>query len=250
MKKKQYLGNLIPHINNRIPVLVGVGNTVLKESIDLAKYAESIGAQGIMAVNPYYWKLSNEQMIEYFSEIANAVSIDTYLYNIPQLTKQEIPLEVITALVESHRNIRGIKETVADFGRIRKVVNVIQERYSGFAVFTAFDEHLVNGYMIGAAGSINGTANFLPEVSVNLLKALQTSDFNTVQKLHRQLSSLMEIYDINTSLFSTFKEGVYYRWFNEQSTGVRKPFSIYEKETRKKVGKIIDSIIEQGVFNE
>ena len=248
-EKMEYLKEIVPHINGRVPILVGVGNTVLKESIELAQYAESIGVQGVMAVNPYYWKLTNNQMVEYFSEIANAVSINTYLYNIPQLTGQEIPIEVISTLVENQPNIRGIKETVSDFGRIRKVLRAIKEKHPQFDVFTAFDEHLVDGYLIGAAGSINGTTNFLPEVTVNLLKALEAKDFDQIQKYQLQISSLMEVYDINNSLFSTFKEGAYYRWFNDLQTGARKPFSKYDKDTRKKVGKLIDSIIEQGVFH-
>jgi len=248
-EKKEYLKCVVPHINGRVPILVGVGNTVLKESIELAQYAESIGVQGVMVVNPYYWKLSNDQMVEYFSEIANAVSISTYLYNIPQLTGQEIPIEVISALVEKHPNICGIKETVADFGRIRKVLTEIKGKHPHFEVFTAFDEHLVAGYLIGAAGSINGTANFLPEVTVKLLKALESKDFDQIQKYNYQISSLMQVYEINNSFFSTFKEGAYYRWFNDLQTGVRKPFSYYDKDTRQKVGELIDSIIDKGVLH-
>lgn len=248
-EKTKYLKSLIPYINGRVPVMVGVGNTVLKESIELAQYAESMGAQGVMAVNPYYYKLSNNQMVEYFTEISNAVSINTYLYNIPQLTGQEIPIDVIATLVKNQPTIRGIKETVAEFGRIRKVLKEIKEKHPQFDVFTAFDEHLVDGYLIGATGSINGTSNFLPEVTVNLLEALEAKEFDKVQKYQMQISSLMSIYEINSSFFSTFKEGAYYRWFNDRPSGVRKPYSKYDKDTRTKVGELIDTIIKQGVYH-
>ncbi|WP_375089044.1 dihydrodipicolinate synthase family protein [Peribacillus sp. RS7] len=246
-ERKLYVREMINHINGRVPVMVGVGHTSLKEVLELTSYAEEHGANGVLVVNPYYWKLSDEQLYRHFSSVANHTNLQVFIYNIPLLTGQNLSIELIKKLAEDHSNITGIKETVSDFGHLRQVLEEVKNVRSDFRVFSAFDEHLLPAQMIGAAGSINGSAVFMPEISVDLYESYQKGDLAEAQKYHQVISKLMDLYNYGPTFFTAMKEAVHQRWFDVPA-GHRSPCDVYPADLSDKVAallKILD--MKEGV---
>lgn len=246
-ERKLYVREMIKHINGRVPVMVGVGHTSLKEVLELISYAEEHGANGVLVVNPYYWKLSDEQLYRHFSSVANHTNLQVFIYNIPLLTGQNLSIELIKKLAEDHSNITGIKETVSDFGHLRQVLEEVKKVRSDFRVFSAFDEHLLPAQMIGAAGSINGSAVFMPEISVDLYESYQKGDLAEAQKYHQVISKLMDVYNYGPTFFTAMKEAVHQRWFDVPA-GHRSPCDVYPVDLSDKVAallKILD--MKEGV---
>ncbi|MDM5222635.1 dihydrodipicolinate synthase family protein [Peribacillus sp. NJ11] len=246
-ERKLYVREMIKHINGRVPVMVGVGHTSLKEVLELTSYAEEHGANGVLVVNPYYWKLSDEQLYRHFSSVANHTNLQVFIYNIPLLTGQNLSIELIKKLAEDHSNITGIKETVSDFGHLRQVLEEVKKVRSDFRVFSAFDEHLLPAQMIGAAGSINGSAVFMPEISVDLYESYQKGDLAEAQKYHQVISKLMDVYNYGPTFFTAMKEAVHQRWFDVPA-GHRSPCDVYPVDLSDKVAallKILD--MKEGV---
>ncbi|MDM5212302.1 dihydrodipicolinate synthase family protein [Peribacillus sp. NJ4] len=246
-ERKLYVREMIKHINGRVPVMVGVGHTSLKEVLELTSYAEEHGANGVLVVNPYYWKLSDEQLYRHFSSVANHTNLQVFIYNIPLLTGQNLSIELIKKLAEDHSNITGIKETVSDFGHLRQVLEEVKKVRSDFRVFSAFDEHLLPAQMIGAAGSINGSAVFMPEISVDLYESYQKGDLTEAQKYHQVISKLMDVYNYGPTFFTAMKEAVHQRWFDVPA-GHRSPCDVYPVDLSDKVAallKILD--MKEGV---
>lgn len=223
-EKQAYLTEIIPYVKDRVPVLVGTGGTVIEETIALSNHAAHLGAAGVLVVNPYYWTMADEQLVSYFDTIAKAIHTDLYLYNIPQLTGQDIPVDVIVEVVARNANVRGIKETVASLSRIRLVIEQVANRFTQFSVYSAFDEQLLDAQIAGAAGSINGTSVFFPEASVRLYDAIAKKDFAAIQHHHQQLTTLMAIYSWHPSYFLSMKEALYARLFPTETVPMRAPF--------------------------
>lgn len=242
-EKKDYLREIIPYLKDRIPVVVGTGGTVLEETIELSKFVEDLGANAVMVVNPYYWTMSEEQIYAYYAELAKNISIDIYLYNIPQLTGQEIPISVIVDLAKDFTNIKGIKETVGSISRIRNVINTVKKVKPDFHVYSAFDEHLLDAQILGASGSINGTSVFLPEISVSLYNAIHNNDFEEVKRLHQLISNLMELYTWHPSFYISMKEAVYARWYPNESVNLRTPFVNVKQDLRSLAKNMIDECL-------
>ncbi|CAH0343840.1 dihydrodipicolinate synthase family protein [Bacillus sp. CECT 9360] len=249
-ERKLYIREMIKHINKRIPVLVGVGHTALKEVLELCSYAEEQGADGVLAVNPYYWKLSDEQLYRFYSIIAEHTDLPVLLYNIPSFTGQSLSVELTKDLALNYRNICGIKETVSEFSHIREIITELKKVREDFMVFSAFDEHLLPAQMIGAAGSINGSAVFAPEISVSLYEAYQENNLGKSEQYHKQLSQLMDLYTYCPSFFTTMKEAVHQRWFTVRS-GHRAPFDVFPKDLSEKVESLLKNInLKEGVNSE
>lgn len=92
-----------------MPVLVGIACAGTAETIDLGHHAQEHGADGVMVVNPYYAKLSDDARFMHYKSIADSLKIPVFLYNFPDLTGQDIGLEVITRLAQEVPNIVGIR---------------------------------------------------------------------------------------------------------------------------------------------
>lgn len=240
-ERKLYVREMIKHIHGRVKVMVGVGHTALKEVLELTSYAEELGADGVLVVSPYYWKLSDEQLYRFFSTVASNTELPVFIYNIPQLTGQNLEVELITKLAKDHTNIAGIKETVGDFGHIRQVIKKVKQVRPDFLVFSAFDEHMLPALMIGTDGSINGSAVFAPEVSVNLFEAYQRLDLAEAQRNHQQISRLMDVYTYCPTFFTTMKEAVHLRWFGK-AAGHRIPFDVFPSDLRENVQNLLKTI--------
>lgn len=71
----------IAHVNGRVPVLIGTGGTNARETIALSQHAQQNGADGIVVINPYYWKVSEANLIHYFQQVADSVTLPVILYN-------------------------------------------------------------------------------------------------------------------------------------------------------------------------
>ncbi|OHX49805.1 dihydrodipicolinate synthase family protein [Cytobacillus oceanisediminis] len=240
-ERKLYVREMIKHIHGRVKVMVGVGHTALKEVLELTSYAEEQGADGVLVVSPYYWKLSDDQLYRFYSTVANHTELSVFIYNIPQLTGQNLPVELIVKLAKDYPNISGIKETVGNFGHIRQVITEVKKVRPDFLVFSAFDEHMLPALMIGAAGSINGSAVFAPEVSVDLYESYQRGDLAEARTNHQQISSLMDVYTYCPTFFTTMKEAVHQRWF-ETAAGHRAPFDVYPADLRENVQNLLQTI--------
>lgn len=240
-ERKLYVREMIKHIHGRVKVMVGVGHTALKEVLELTSYAEELGADGVLVVSPYYWKLSDEQLYRFYSTVASNTELPVFIYNIPQLTGQNLEVELITKLAKDHPNIAGIKETVGDFGHIRQVIKKVKQVRPDFLVFSAFDEHMLPALMIGTDGSINGSAVFAPEVSVNLFEAYQRLDLAEAQRNHQQISRLMDVYTYCPTFFTTMKEAVHLRWFGK-AAGHRIPFDVFPSDLRENVQNLLKTI--------
>lgn len=238
-ERKQFASEMTKHINGRIPVLIGTGSTSLKETIDLSRHAETIGANGVLIVNPYYWNFTDEQLYQYYSAVAKAISLPILLYNIPQLTGQNLSSDLVCRLAANHQNIVGIKETVIDIGHIRNIILSVQQVRHDFTVFSAFDEHMLPAPQIGATGSINGTSIFVPELSVDLYRSYQNGEYGKAIELHEKLAELMPIYQYSTPLFTAIKEAVHQRVLR-RNTGTRLPCIPTSNELKSKVRKLLE----------
>lgn len=75
--------------NNRVPIIVGTGSNNTKLAVEQSILAQSLGADGLLVVTPYYNKCSQEGLIQYYSSIASSVSLPIIMYNVPSRTRSK-----------------------------------------------------------------------------------------------------------------------------------------------------------------
>lgn len=196
------------YVNKRVPVLIGTGSTNTAEAVELSQHAEQIGADGVVVINPYYLKLSEEALYAYYASVAKAVNISVLLYNFPALTGQHYDGQFILKLVKDYDNIVGIKETVNDVAIINDVILTVKSQYPQFSVLAGFDDYLLHTLAAGGDGAICATTNFFPQFTVGLYNSFLAGDLQAVTAQHQKLIDLVKIYNFHTPFIGVVKEAL------------------------------------------
>ena len=142
----------------RVPVIAGTGTNSTAQSIRLTQQAHSLGADGVLAVCPYYNKPTAEGIVAHYTALADCSSLPVILYNVPARTGCEIPLSALEILAK-HPKIAGLKQangSAASAARIRNRCGEDLPLYSG-------DDGLILPFLaLGGVGVISVVSNLLP----------------------------------------------------------------------------------------
>jgi len=229
------------YVNGRVPVLIGTGSVSTRESIILSKHAEKIGADGIVVINPFYWPLTEENLLTHYGEIAEAVNLPILLYNFPELTGQDLSPEFVLKLVEKHENIVGIKETIDSIGHVQDMISTVKGKHPRFSVFAGFDNHLINTLILGGDGAICASINFAPELAINVYNAFKQNDIESAVKFSRKLAIIPTMYKIDSPFISVIKEAMKLKGL-DISTAVLQPTRMLNSDKKERLKEILKKI--------
>ncbi len=171
----------------RIPIIAGCGANSTAEAIELAKFAETIGADAQLQVVPYYNKPTQEGLFLHFKATAEATpNLPVILYNVPGRTVADLQHDTVLRLAQVP-GIIGIKEAT---GNIERAQWLIRDLPKSFAVFSGDDPTAVALMLVGGAGNISVTANVAPRLMHELCVAAMKGDIATAMKIQFQLMPL------------------------------------------------------------
>jgi 4-hydroxy-tetrahydrodipicolinate synthase len=207
-EKKEFIHFVVKTVDKRVPVLIGTGGTSQEEVIELTQFAEKKGADGVVVVSPYYFKLDSETIYRYYANLARSTSLPIMLYNFPERTGADLTPDLVLRLAKEFSNIVAIKDTVDNISHTRKLIQVVKEECPDFTVLSGFDEYLLPNLMAGGDGVLCGLTNVVPELFVGLLKAYRTNDFEKVVAAQAKVSTLMKIYDVANPFIAGVKGAV------------------------------------------
>lgn len=199
--RSEFVGLVCKQVAGRVPVLVGISDTSIEESVALAYKAWECGAAGVVAAAPYYLAPSQQEMIEYFTELADRVKLPLYLYNMPSCVKVFLEVGTVVKLSE-HPNIAGLKDSSANMTYFQKLLYLFRDK--DFALYMGPEEMTAAAVMAGADGGINGGANLCPELYTDMYEAARAHDTEKVNELQQK------IMQISTELYGIGKYGSSY----------------------------------------
>ena len=107
----------VQEAKGKVPVIAGAGSNSTREAVDLARHAETAGADAILVVTPYYNKPTQEGMYQHFKAVNDAVGVPIIIYNIPPRSVVDMSVETMTRLFEL-KNIAGVKDATANLARV------------------------------------------------------------------------------------------------------------------------------------
>lgn len=212
--KKEVIDFTTSYVNKRVPVLIGTGTPSTLETISLSKYAKEKGADGVVIINPYYYKLTEDAIYKHYATIAENVDIPIIIYNFPGLTGQSLSTELLLKLAKNHSNIVGIKDTVSEISHLNEIIYKVKSEVPHFSVFCGFDDHFLNTLLLGGDGSIGLTANFAPEIQVGLYKSFNERDLDSAINYHKTISQLVRVYSLDSPFYNLAKDALRLRGFD------------------------------------
>lgn len=182
----------VEQADHRVPVFVHVGAWNLKDTITLARHAEKIGADGIGVVTPAFFKLSDQGLIDFYTEVANSVSKDfsVYLYAIPQNAVNDVNTFVCEEIVRKCPNVVGIKYSYPDFTKLQQFMTV---NNANFSVLVGPDHLFEALCAVGGEGVVSGNAMVIREHYAAVWDAIQKKDFELATKYQRRTNVLNSV---------------------------------------------------------
>ena len=174
---------------HRVPVIAGSGSNCTREAVFLSKEAEEAGADGLLAVTPYYNKATQGGLIRYYSEIAAATKLPIIMYNVPGRTGCNILPETAAALYKEVENIVGIKEATGNVAQACKLMNLTDGKID---LYSGEDAIVVPLLSIGGSGVISVWSNVAPAKVHQMCQSFFDGDIETAMKLQIEAQPLVE----------------------------------------------------------
>ena len=158
-------------------LLAGTGVESVRETVMLTNRAAEMGYKGVMVRTPHYYKNlihTPAAQLLYYRSVADQAKIPLMIYNWPQVTGLDIPVDVVNQLSE-HPNIIAIKESS---GNIEKVMQMIRETKEGFQVLVGSAPTLAPSLAVGAVGAVLAYANAAPYSTIAIWEAHRQREFD------------------------------------------------------------------------
>ena len=179
--RKITLENVMAVARGKVTVIAHVACNNTRDSVELAKHAESLGVDAIAAIPPIYFHLPEPAIADYWNAMsAAAPNTDFVIYNIPQLAGVALTMSLFRKMCENPR-VAAVKNSSMPVQDIQMFKAAGGE---GFVVFNGPDEQFVGGRAMGADGGIGGTYAVMPELFLKadaLLRAGRVEDAAAVQ---------------------------------------------------------------------
>ena len=184
-KEQAEIVNFTSHkINDRVPLVLGIGGNNTKEVIDHFSNFSLENITAILSSSPNYNKPSQEGIFQHYKAISDASTLPIILYNVPGRTSSNITAETTLRLANECENIKGIKEAS---GNMIQCMHILKNMPQDF-LFVSGDDHISLPLIAcGAKGVISVVANCFPKDFCNMIRLALKNDFTNAQKLHYKL---------------------------------------------------------------
>ena len=180
---------------NKIPVIAGTGSNSTSEAIELSKFAENAGADGLLIVTPYYNKPTHEGLYQHYKKINDNVGLPIIIYNIPSRSVIDMSVETMSRLFEL-KNIVGVKDATGDLARADQQLKSMGK---DFIMLTGEDSNAIEFNKRGGRGCISVTANVATKLCSEMQNASLSRNDKNFQSRADEINKILQ--PLNTSLF-------------------------------------------------
>ena len=218
----------VKKVNKRAKVIFGCGSNCTADAIMTAQKAESYGADGLLAVTPYYNKCTQNGLVEYYKAICESVSIPVIAYNVPGRTGVEIQPATMAKIADIP-NIAGIKDAGGNMSKTMETLRLVREKCDVYSGEDALNFPIL---AVGGVGVISVVSNIAPKEVKQLCTLVAEGKYQEAQVLNDKLLPLANACFIEVNPIPV-KEAVNLLGYN---AGVpRAPLTVMESANREKL---------------
>ncbi|MBU2697548.1 4-hydroxy-tetrahydrodipicolinate synthase [Pimelobacter sp. 30-1] len=167
-------------VGDRAKVVAGVGTNDTRHSVELAKQAEKVGADGLLLVTPYYNKPSQPGVLNHFRHVVEATGVPVMLYDVPGRTGTKIALETYAA-AKQWDTVIAVKEASGDLSRTAQLVDL------GYAVYSGDDVNTLGYLAYGATGLVSVAAHVAGTQLRTMIESFLAGDHAEALRIHTGL---------------------------------------------------------------
>lgn len=197
LEQRKHVHNIVvDQVHGRMTIIAHVGTTSTAQSIELARHAESVGADCIASVSPYYHGHDERSVTAYFDALVKAVHVPVYVYNNPKASGVTITPSFLYHLAEV--GVVGIKDSGFSFIELTHFMLALEEK-PDFKFVVGTEALALPALLMGARGCVSGLANAFPEFMVQFWNVFQAGDYEEAVRLQMQINKARQILHIPSS---------------------------------------------------
>lgn len=178
-ERKETIKYAVEKVNKRVPIIAGTGSNCTKSAIEMSKYAQEVGVDGLLIVTPYYNKTTQKGLIAHYKEIAKNVDLPIVLYNVPSRTGVNILPETVLELSKIE-NIVAVKEASGNISQIAEIKSLCQDNIN---IYSGNDDQIVPIMSVGGIGVISVLANCMPKLVHNMTYSYLDGNIKEAMKM-------------------------------------------------------------------
>ncbi|MBE3519813.1 MAG: 4-hydroxy-tetrahydrodipicolinate synthase [Firmicutes bacterium] len=189
---------LIAEVREALPetimVWAGTGSYNTQDSVEMTRLAEATGADGVLAVTPYYNKPSQEGLYRHFKAVAESTGLPIMLYNVPGRTGVNLAPETVARLSEIS-NIVALKEASGNLDQVSHLLRLKPE----FLVYSGDDSLTLPMLSIGAQGVVSVACHLVGREMKEMIRAYKEGNVAKAREIHARLWPLFKVLFITSN---------------------------------------------------
>lgn len=240
--RKEMIQQSAKMLKGRLPLLVGISDTSIEDSLDLADEAAKQGADAVVSAPPYYFATGQPELAEFYETLVPKLELPIYLYNMPTHTKVSFAPDTIRRIAENEKVI-GFKDSSASGGYFQSVMHAMKDR-PDFSLFVGPEEMMAESVLMGADGGVNGGANIFPKLYVALYNAAKEKNVDEVRRLHRIVMTISAGIYTQGNYGSSYLKGVKsaLNIMGICSDFLAAPFNKFDENRKQKIAKVLQEV--------
>jgi len=183
--RKELIERTCSQVAGRVPVLVGITDTSLTESVNLAEKAFHSGASAVVSAPPYYYAPAQQELIDFYHGLAEVLPLPMFLYNMPSHVKVMIEPATARAIAE-HPNVIGLKDSSANLVYFHSLIQIMKDR-PDFSLLMGPEELTGESVLFGGDGGVNGGANMFPQLYVDMYNAAASKNIAKLNEIQEKI---------------------------------------------------------------
>lgn len=187
-ERKETMKYAIGKINGRVKVILGTGSNNTKDAIEMSKYAESIGADAVLVVTPYYNKTTQKGLIQHYKAIAKEITLPIIMYSVPSRTGVNINPETCLELSKIE-NIAAIKEASGNISQVAKIAHLCKDNLT---IYSGNDDQIIPVMSLGGKGVISVLSNVMPKYTADMCHKYLNGEEKEATKMQIDVIDLID----------------------------------------------------------
>ena len=188
-EKKETIKFVIDRVAGRTKVVAGTGSNNTSSAIKMSKFAEDVGADGLLVVTPYYNKTTQKGLVAHYKAIAEEVKLPIIMYSVPSRTGVNINPETCLELSKID-NIVAIKEASGNLSQIAKIASLCGDNLT---IYSGNDDQVVPVLSVGGKGVISVLSNVMPKYTHDMVMNYLNGNTNEATKMQLDVIDLIDM---------------------------------------------------------
>jgi 4-hydroxy-tetrahydrodipicolinate synthase len=195
-EREKIIDTVIEETKGRTKIIMGTGSDDTNKVVQLNKIAEKYKVDGLLIVNPYYNKGTQESIVVHFKYIEERTTLPIILYNVPSRTGMNMLPETVVKIIEQCPNVIGIKEACGNISQISQLFSMVPD---SFNVFSGNDDQTFPIMALGGAGIISVFSNAFPKQLKMLTDSILKGDYKKARELNNKYMNMMNLLFVEAS---------------------------------------------------